>query len=85
MKKTHEILGFTEHEYEMLILQLMLDWAGLYAKGCNRNTQMLLSSRKVTNWFRMELKNLLKGECNLNSVCVFLTLLQNLCKFKIRD
>ncbi len=32
MKKTHEILGFTEHEYEMLILQLMLDWAGFIRK-----------------------------------------------------
>jgi hypothetical protein len=59
-KPIHKIIGKTEHEYQMLLLQIMLDWSGLYAQGNDKKTQVLLSNRQINNWFRCEAAKLVR-------------------------
>ena len=60
MTPIHKIIGFTEHDYEMILFRTMLNWAHLYAKSCPQKAQFLLANRMINNWFRKELSKLLK-------------------------
>lgn len=60
MKPIHEILGYTEHDYDMVVFQNMLNWADLYCNRSPQRAQILLANRLINNWFRLEFAKLLE-------------------------
>lgn len=60
MKPIHTLIGFTEAQYEDIILDTMLQWADIYGDGSPKKTQILLANRHINNWFRVEMRKLLK-------------------------
>lgn len=60
MKKIHQIIGYTESQYDQLVFSIMFNWADLYSKESTKRMQMLLANRQINNWFRLEFAKLLK-------------------------
>lgn len=58
--KTHQLLGYTQQEYESLVFELFFTWSELYGKGSDSRTQFLLTNKPVSKWFVVEYKKLLK-------------------------
>jgi hypothetical protein len=59
-KPIHKLIGYTEEEYNDLVLKIMLEWADLYGQGSFSKMQTLIANRQINNWFHAEFKNLLK-------------------------
>lgn len=59
MKPTHEILEAPKQEYDLMVWNIYLNWAGIYATNSIMFQQMLVN-KSITNWFNCEYSKLNK-------------------------
>ncbi|CAM1341794.1 hypothetical protein [Tenacibaculum aestuarii] len=53
MKPVHTILEASKQEYDLMVWNIFLNWAGLYAKD-RLTLQKMITSKQIANWFNAE-------------------------------
>lgn len=59
MKSMETILGISKEEYELLVNNVLVSWATIYARD-NQMLQKLLTDQRIVNWFNIEYLKQLK-------------------------